>query len=51
MEYKKLTITLPEDLKNKFKDFCNDNGLTTSGRIAILIKEDLKSKNLKNKSD
>ena len=43
MEYKKITITLPLSLQKQFKEFCEDNGLNISGRIAILIKEDLKN--------
>ncbi len=40
-KYKKLTITLPENLLKEFKKFCEDNGLNMSSRIAILIKNDL----------
>jgi len=47
IEYTKLTITLPSDLKEKFKQFCEGNGINASGRIAILIREDLRNKNLK----
>lgn len=43
--YKKITITLPEDLLVKFKEFCQKNGINLSSRIAILIKEDLDEKN------
>lgn len=49
--YKKYTITLPKELGKEFKQFCEDNGLSISGRIAILVKDDLKSKSLKSKSD
>lgn len=44
-EYQKLTITLPEDLLKRFREFCQNNGINLSSRIAILIKEDLKQKN------
>lgn len=44
-EYQKLTITLPDDLLRSFKEFCLKNGINLSGRIAILIKEDLEQKN------
>jgi len=43
--YQKLTITLPENLLKSFKEFCEKNGINLSGRIAILIKEDLEKKN------
>ena len=46
MEYKKITITLPLSLQEEFKKFCGDKGLNISKRIAILIKEDLKNKNI-----
>ena len=46
MEYKKITITLPLYLQKQFKEFCENNGLNISGRIAVLIKEDLKNKNI-----
>ena len=44
MEYKKITITLPENLFTEYKKFTGENGLNMSGRIAILIKQDLKNK-------
>lgn len=43
-KFKKLTITLPEDLLKKFKKFCDDEGMNLSSRIAILIKKDLVKK-------
>jgi metal-responsive CopG/Arc/MetJ family transcriptional regulator len=42
MEYKKITITLQKNLVNKFKEFCDVNGMNLSKRISILIKDDLK---------
>ena len=39
--YKKITITLPEKLAKEFKQVSEDNGFNMSGRIAILIKNDL----------
>lgn len=45
--YQKLTITLPEDLLKRFKEFCEANGINLSSRIAILIKEDLQKKILR----
>lgn len=44
-EYQKLTITLPENLLERFREFCQKNGINLSSRIAILIKEDLEQKN------
>jgi len=44
--YKKLTITLPKKLFDEYKKFTGDNGITISGRIAILIKQDLENKKL-----
>ena len=45
--YKKITITLPTDLQKEFSKFCSDNGINISGRIAVLIREDLKNKDFK----
>lgn len=44
-EYRKLTITLPNWLLEKFKDFCTKNGINLSSRIAVLIEDDLGKKN------
>lgn len=44
-KYSKLTITLPENLLKKFREFCEKNGINLSSRIAILVKEDLQNKN------
>jgi metal-responsive CopG/Arc/MetJ family transcriptional regulator len=44
-EYQKLTITLPKNLLKEFRKFCENNGINMSGRIAILIREDLQKKN------
>ena len=46
-KHKKITITLPEDLIEDYKEFTKDNGFNLSGRIAILIKGDLKNKIIK----
>jgi len=43
--YVKLTITLPENLLQEFRGFCEKNGINLSSRIAILIMGDLKEKN------
>ena len=44
MEYKKVTITLPVKLHERYKKFVTANGFNMSGRMAILIEADLKSK-------
>jgi len=44
-KYERLNITLPKNLLDEFKKFCEANGINLSSRIAILIKEDLEKKN------
>lgn len=44
-QYERLNITLPKELLDEFKKFCERNGINLSSRIAILIKEDLQKKN------
>lgn len=41
MEYKKITITLPEQILKKYRKFCEENGMKLSNRIAVLIKKDI----------
>ena len=43
-KYERLNITLPKNLLDEFKKFCEANGINLSSRIAILIKEDLEKK-------
>lgn len=45
--YKKINVTLPIKLLQEFKQFTEDNGLTVSGRLAILIQEDLNDKRIR----
>ena len=40
-KYKKVTITLPEDLLKNYQKYCEDEGMNLSSRIAILLKKDL----------
>ena len=40
--YKKVTITLPEDLLIKYKEYCKQRGMNLSSRIAVLLKKDFK---------
>ncbi|AJF62605.1 MAG: hypothetical protein QT11_C0001G0462 [archaeon GW2011_AR20] len=39
--FKKVTITLPEDLFKKYQKYCEAEGMNLSSRIAILLKKDL----------
>lgn len=43
-KYKRLNITLPEDLLRKFRGYCKKEGMNLSSRIAVLIKKELKNK-------
>jgi metal-responsive CopG/Arc/MetJ family transcriptional regulator len=45
-EYERLNITLPKNLLESFREFCEKNGINLSSRISILIKKDLEKKNL-----
>ena len=40
-KYKRLNITLPEDLLKEFEEYCKREGMNMSARIAVLIKRDL----------
>ncbi|MEK6834659.1 MAG: hypothetical protein AABX61_00155 [Nanoarchaeota archaeon] len=39
--FKKITITLPEDLVKKYQKYCWEEGMNLSSRIAVLLKKDL----------
>ncbi|MBS6020587.1 MAG: hypothetical protein KH846_10485 [Leptotrichia wadei] len=41
----KYNLSLDENLKNKFNEFCKENGLTASSVISMLIVEFLKKNN------
>ena len=43
-EYQRLNITLPKKLLNKFRKFCEKEGMALSKRISILIEKELKGK-------
>ena len=45
--YKRISITIPEEILGKFKSFCEKNAINLSGRIAKLIEKDFKSNNPK----
>ncbi len=40
-EYKRVTITLPKELLEKYQKYCQQEGMNLSSRIAILLKKDL----------
>ena len=48
--YKKITISLPAKLVEDYKKFVDNNAFNMSGRIAILIKEDLNMKGNENEN-
>ena len=43
-KYVKTTISLPEGILNEYWKFCEQEGMTLSSRIAVLMKRDLESK-------
>lgn len=43
MKLKKLTIRISEDLSEKYKIFCNENGFSQSKRIRLLLENDIKN--------
>jgi len=43
IKYEKFTITLPKKLLEKFREFCQNNSINMSGKIAKLIEKDLNS--------
>ncbi|MBU3907124.1 MAG: CopG family transcriptional regulator [Nanoarchaeota archaeon] len=45
-KYERLNITLPKEVLEKFREFCEKNGINMSSRISILIKKDLENKKL-----
>jgi|TARA_B100001971_G_C17978257_1_gene425953 metal-responsive CopG/Arc/MetJ family transcriptional regulator len=44
-KYERITITLPQDVLQKFREFCKRNGINMSSRISLLVEKDLKEKN------
>ena len=40
--YRKLNITLPDELLTRFETYCRKHGMRLSPRIAILIEQDMK---------
>jgi len=46
----KATITLPPKLLGEYKLFCKDNGMNLSKRIALLMKNDLKTRTKTNEN-
>jgi len=43
-KYRRLNITLPDDLLTQFEEFCEKEGMMLSSRIAVLIRKDLENK-------
>lgn len=43
-KYKRISITIPEKLLNRFRKFCKDNDTNMSGKIARFIRQELQSK-------
>jgi len=41
MEFKKITLTIPENILEKYKHYCNENGMNVSKKVAILMRNDL----------
>ena len=39
--YRKLNITLPDELLTRFETYCQKQGMKLSPRIAILIEQDM----------
>jgi len=39
--FKKVTITLPEELFQKYQNYCKEEGMNLSSRVAVLLKKDL----------
>ena len=44
-KYERINITLPKTILEKFRNFCEKNGINISSRISVLIKKDLEDKN------
>jgi len=43
-KYVKTTISLPEGILNKYWEYCEQEGMTLSSRIAVLMKRDLEQR-------
>lgn len=42
----RVAFTLDEELFNKFRAYCKENGINMSGRIESYLRKELKTKNL-----
>ncbi len=40
-KYKRVTITLPNELLEEYQKYCEKEGMNLSSRIAVLLKRDL----------
>jgi len=43
-KYERINITLPQDVLEKFREFCKKNGINMSSRISLLVEKDLRNK-------
>ena len=41
IKYKKVSITMPEDLHDEYKKWCNEKGSKVSTRITKLVENDM----------
>jgi len=41
MKEKKITIRIDENLRKKYREFCNKNGYSLSKRLRLIIKRDM----------
>lgn len=51
MEFKKITLTIPENILEKYKHYCNENGMNVSKKVAILMRNDLNENEKKMRDD
>ncbi len=40
-KFERLTVTIPEDLLEKFRKYCEDNAINMSAKIAKLIEKEM----------
>ena len=44
VQVKQMMILIPEDLKKRFKEHCQENGYNISARLRALMKKDMEKK-------
>jgi len=47
MKKQKISMTIDEEIYDKFKKYCQDNGMKISTKVELLMKETLKDTSLK----